>query len=208
MIWFILIFGAIAAVAGWFAYQHGLLRNLTAALLSGLLVASIAGPLTWAVSTHIMKADEETYQEFWGGFEVAANSSTQRCERDGRCVNEYRCDPYEYTWTTTSTDSKGNVKIETHRETRYHDCPYSAEETSYSVKTTVGNSHVGTYMTGEEYRWGTGIPGGRVTEPPALWTAAKNRIDSGNPGPAFKQNAYRNLIHASESTILRPTTVF
>jgi len=203
MIWFILLFGGLTAAAGWFFHRRGELVNLTAALLSGFLVASIGGPLTWAISTSIMKAQEETYQEFWGGYEVSADFSTQKCERDGHCRNEYACDPYIYTWTETQTDGDGNVKVVTKSETRYHDCPYSTEETSYTIETTLGKTSVGTYMTGSEYRAGKAIPGGRVTEPPAEWSAAKARIAAGEPGAAFKQNSYRNLLHASESTILK-----
>lgn len=204
MIWFILLFGAIAAAAGWFFHRAGVLVTLTAALLSGFLVASIAGPLTWTISTAIMKADKETYQEFWGGYEVATSFSVQPCEKNGYCQNEYNCDAYIYTWTTYSTDSKGNTTSTTHTETRYHQCPYSSEETTYRIETSFGTTTVGTYMTGPEYRpHERSIPGGQVTEPPAIWTAAKNRIDSGQPGAAFKQNSYRNLLHASESTILK-----
>ena len=204
MIWFILIFGVIIGAVGWFLHRIGVLVNLTAALLSGFLVASIAGPLTWTISTAIMKADKETYQEFWGGYEVATSFSVQPCVKNGSCKNEYDCDAYIYTWTTYSTDSKGNSVPETHSETRYHDCPYSTEETTYKIETTFGTTTVGTYMTGPEYRpHERAIPGGQVTEPPAVWTAAKNRIDSGEPGAAFKQNSYRNLLHASESTILK-----
>lgn len=203
MLWFVLLFGVATGVLGWFLYRFGILANLTAALLSGLLVAAIVGPATWGISTTIMKNEEQTFQEFWGGFETSATFSTQACERDGWCKNEYDCDPYTYTWTEVVSDGDGGTKMETKSEIRYHDCPYSTEETTYVIDTTLGGHTVGTYMTGPQYRADRGIPGGQVTEPPAVWSAAKARLDAGTPGAAFKQNSYKNFLHASETSILK-----
>lgn len=203
MLWFVLIFAAVTGAVGWFLYHRGILANFTVSLLAGLIAASVAGPATWGVATTIMKNDEQTFQEFWGGYESGASFTTQQCERDGHCRNEYKCDPYLYTYTETYTDSKGKTKTRTKTETRYHDCPYSAEETTYTIATTLGGYTVGTYMTGAQYRAERAIPGGQVTEPPAVWSAAKARVDAGEPGAVFKQNAYKNYILASETSILK-----
>ncbi len=207
MLWFILIFAAVTGAVGWYLHHRGILANLTISLLSGLLVASVVGPATWGITTTIMKNDEQTFQEFWGGYEAGTSFSTQACERDGWCQNTYQCDPYLHTWTETYTDSDGKSRTRTRTETRYHDCPYSTEETTYHIDTTLGGYTVGTYMTGPQYTPHSSparaIPGGQVTEPPALWTAAKNRVDSGKPGAVFKQNSYKNYILASETSILK-----
>lgn len=199
MPWFIFLFGAVTGVIGWFLYRHGVLANLTLSLVAGLAVAALVGPSTWGIATNIMKNEEQTFQEFWGGYEQGTGFATQACERDGWCQNEYDCDHYVYTWTTT--DSEG--KTTTHSEIRSHDCPYSSEETTYTIDTTLGGYTVGTYMTGPEYRAGTSIPGGQVTEPPAVWSAAKARVDAGQPGGVFEQNSYKNYLHASETSILK-----
>lgn len=203
MLWFILIFAVVTGAAGWYLHHRGVLANLTVSLLAGLVAASLAGPATWAIATEVMKSDEQTFQEFWGGYEMDATFSTQSCERDGWCRNEYQCDPYIYTWVETYTDSDGDIQTRVRSETRYHDCPYSTEETTYTIATTFGSHTVGTYMTGPQYRSDREIPGGQVTEPPAIWSAARARLDAGEPGAVFKQNAYTNYILASESTILK-----
>lgn len=203
MLWFILIFAAVTGAVGWYLHRRGILANFTVSLLAGLLAVTIAGPATWAIATTIMKNDEQTFQEFWGGYESGTSFTTQQCERDGYCRNEYKCDPYLYTYTETYTDSKGKTKTRTKTETRYHDCPYSSQETTYTIGTTLGDYSAGTFMTGPQYRGDRAIPGGQVTEPPAVWSAAKNRVDSGQPGGVFKQSAYKNYILASETSILK-----
>ena len=203
MLWFVLIFAAVTGAVGWYLYRRGILANFTVALLAGLVASSIAGPATWGIATTIMKNDEQTFQEFWGGYETGATFSTQACERDGWCRNEYQCDPYIYTWVETYTDSDGKSHTRVRSETRYHDCPYSTEETTYTIETTLGGYTVGTYMTGPQYRAESAIPGGQVTEPPAVWSAAKARLDAREPGAVFKQNAYKNYILASETSILK-----
>lgn len=203
MLWFVLIFAAVTGAVGWFLYHRGILANFTVSLLAGLVAASVAGPATWGIATAIMKNDEQTFQEFWGGYESGTSFSTQACERDGYCRNEYQCDPYIYTWVESYTDSDGKTHTRVRSETRYHDCPYSTEETTYTIDTTLGGYTVGTYMTGPQYRAERAIPGGQVTEPPAVWSAAKARVDAGEPGAVFKQNAYKNYILASETSILK-----
>lgn len=166
-------------------------------------MAALVGPSTWGIAPNIMKNEEQTFQEFWGGYEQSTALSTQACERDGWCKNEYNYDSYTHTWTEVVPDGDGGTRTVTKSEIRWHDCPYSSEETTYTIDTTLGGYTVGTYMTGPEYRAGTSIPGGQVTEPPAVWSAAKARVDAGQPGGVFKQNSYKNYLHASETSILK-----
>lgn len=175
--------------------------NVTVAALSGVLAVVIFAWPVATISYSITKDNDQTYTEYWGGHEQATTTNVVVCERDGYCKNEYQCDPYIYTWTETYTDGDGKTQTRVRSETRYHDCPYSTEETEYIIQTTLGNYSVANLMTGPEYRPGKAIPGGQQTEPPALWTAAAERINSGEPGGVFKSNQYKNYLHASAETI-------
>lgn len=175
--------------------------NVTLAALSGVLAVVLFAWPAATISYNITKDSDQTYTEYWGGHEKAATTFPIVCERDGHCDNTYQCDPYTYTWIETYTDSEGKTKTRTRSETRYHSCPYSAEETTYVVETTLDNYPIATLMTGPEFRPGKAIPGGQQTEPPALWTAAAERISNGEPGGVFKSNQYKNYLHASSETI-------
>lgn len=177
--------------------------NLTA-VAAGALASLIITLPVYPIWTSVAKSDEHTFKEFWNGSEVAANFKTQACERDGSCRNTYQCDPYTVTELETYYDSEGNLKTRTVLVTKYHDCPYSSEETLYTVDTTLGAFNVGSWlMTGAPYRQFTAIPGGQVIAPPAEWTAAQKRIESGFPGGVTKQADYKNYILASDSTLFK-----
>lgn len=199
------LLGLLPILAVYVAYRffHIPFWNVTLAALSGVLAVAIFAWPVAAISYNITKDSDQTYTEYWGGHEQAAVTDIVACERDGRCDNTYSCDPYTYTWVETYTDSDGKTQTRTRSETRYHSCPYSSEETEYIVNTTFGPYPVATLMTGPEYRPGKGIPGGQQTEPPALWTAAAERIANGEPGGVFKSNQYKNYLHASSETISR-----
>lgn len=176
--------------------------NVTVAALSGVLAVGLFAWPAASISYNITKDSDQTYTEYWGGHEQATVTDVVACERDGYCQNEYSCDPYIYTWVETYTDSDGDTQTRTRSETRWHDCPYSTEETEYIIKTTLGDYSIATLMTGPAYRPAEeAIPGGQQTEPPALWAAAAERISSGEPGGVFKSNQYKNYLHASAETI-------
>lgn len=200
---FYIIASVIALVVSVIAYLMGR-NNINLTWVTALSIASILITLPiYPIWASIAKNDAQTFYEYWNGSEVATNSSSMTCYRDGSCVNTYNCDPYTVYETETYTDSEGKTKTRTVAKTKYHSCPYSQEETRYSIDTTVGAYDLGVFMTGEEFRWGVAIPGGRVTEPPTLWTEAKTRIDSGNPGAVTQINPYKNYILASDVTLFK-----
>lgn len=90
--------------------------------------------------------------------------------------------------------------------TKWHDCPYSTQETSYYVSTTIGDTFTmgANLMTGNPFRsYERKNPGGQVTQPPAEWSAAKSRIESGSPGPVTAVKSYANYILASQNTLFK-----
>lgn len=190
-------------VGGWFVARRYFKINFNLIALAVTLALALVTPwITYSITASVAKNADQTYYEFWNGSEVEAVSKTITCTRDGSCRNEYDCDPYTVTHEESYTDSEGKSKTRTVTETKYHDCPYSAQETSYGVVTTLGNITVeDSLMTGEPFRARKSIPGGRVTSPPALWVAAQKRIASGNPSGVTTRNTYKNFILSSDETL-------
>ncbi len=177
--------------------------NLTY-LLAGIAVSFVITLPVYPIWTHFAKTDAETYYEYWNGSETGTESYSQECYRDGSCTHTFQCDPYQVTEIEYYTDSDGKRQSRPVTVTKYHSCPYSTQETKFTINTTLGSKDVGGWlMTGEEFRWGHPIPGGRVTEPPALWTEAKNRVDAGNPGGVTERHSYKNFILASDATLFK-----
>lgn len=173
-----------------------------------------------AITLAVAKTDQQTFHEYWNGFETKAYQRDTACYRDGSCAHHYDCDPYTVMVTEyyteyhseSYTDSNGKtqtrqVGVQKSREvpkTKYHSCPYSTQETSYYVDSTIESFTIASnLMTGEPFRFGTGIPGGQVTEPPATWTQAKSRIEAGDPGPVSTVNSYRNYILGSKNSLFK-----
>lgn len=156
------------------------------------------------------------YQEFWNGSIVAAQSERIPCDRDGRCVNEYRCDPYtvmetRYRQVYAGTDSKGNAQYRSEPYqvpvTHYHSCPYATEEFSYWLNDSFGETHEiasGVFSASPvEWRAGSGIPGEVFRGVPPQWQYARDQIEAGTPPPATKVNSYVNYILASTDSLLK-----
>jgi hypothetical protein len=157
-----------------------------------------------AIGLAVAKADQQTFHEYWNGYETRAYAQDVRCERDGSCTHTYSCDPYTVVETEYYTDSDGKRQSRPVTKTKYHSCPYSTQETSYYVDSTLKTFTIASsLMTGEQYRWGTGIPGGQVTSPPELWRQAEARIAAGNPAGVTTVNSYKNFILTSETTVFK-----
>lgn len=194
----------VAAIAvGWLVARRYFKLNFNLIALAITMIAVLITPwITYSITATVAKNADQTFYEYWNGSEIEAVSNTITCKRDGSCRNEYDCDPYTVSHEESYTDSDGKSRTRTVYETKYHDCPYSAEETSYDVLTTLGNFSAGaSLMTGEQFRPSKSIPGGRVTTPPALWVAAKQRIDSGNPDGVTSRHEYKNFILSSDETL-------
>ncbi len=157
------------------------------------------------------------YVEYWGGSLIAAQSETIVCTRDGPCIYEYDCDPYEVyeqvgtIQVLTGYDSKGNA-IYTSQPvydwvTHYHSCPVATHEYSYWLSDSFGQDHQVAYhiFAAEPQQWraGHGISADIPRGVPAAWVEAKQRIEAGDAPPATKSNEYINYFLAAQSSILK-----
>lgn len=169
--------------------------------------AAVALLLPWpihAITLAVAKSDQQSFHEYWNGFETNAYQRDVTCLRDGVCVHTYDCDPYIVVEIEYYTDSEGKSQSRPVQRTKYHSCPYSQQETSYYVDTTLRSFAIATnLMTGDPYRMGKPIPGGKVTEAPAPWLQAKERIDSGDPGPVTMVNRYENYLLGSKESLFK-----
>lgn len=200
MIEYALIAGVITLVVLALA-KHFLQISIVPVLLAFALLGFGVNPLTYHVGSEISKTQASTFNEYWNGYETAAMKSVRECDYNGSCHHTYSCDPY--TVPVTSTDSKGKVTVT--YETRWNSCPVSTQETSYYIHSTIDKKNpfvvASNLMTGPEYRAHERmIPGGRQGDP-ALWTEAKERIDSGKPGPVTVVKDYQNYILASQGDL-------
>lgn len=201
----VIFYAVLAAVilAAFIALKIFNLFNLTFFLIAAIVGLLLPLP-AYGITTAIAKDDKQTYNEYWNGYEVSTDQSTINCERDGSCDNTYQCDAYQVMEIEYYTDSKGKSASRMVPKTKYHSCPYSEQETTYVINTTLGGYIAGdSLMTGVEYRAGQGIPGGRVTQPPVLWTAAAERINAGKAGPVTQTHEYKNYILASERSLFK-----
>jgi hypothetical protein len=166
------------------------------------------------------------YQEFWGGSLMIPTSEDISCERDGRCVHTYDCDPYQvlehYTetvwyWTTESyTDANGKTgtrPVQRSREvpktrwvTKYHSCPYATSEHSFWLTDSFGKKHTIASRifaaNAQVWRRGRSLPKNVAQGVPEEWRAAKAGIDSGDAPPATRKNEYTNFLLASQNSVL------
>lgn len=170
-----------------------------------ILFAVIINP----VGTNMARSNSLKFKEFWNGYETSATHQRIPCDRDGPCAHEYNCDPYNHVHHHPATyDSKGNMTSPAYDEnhTHYHSCPYSTEEWTFEVDTTLGGYTIASHIfpdNPQEWRGGSGIPGGVPRGIPPFWQAAKDRLDAGNPGPVTVRKTYDNYILASQHTILK-----
>lgn len=172
-------------------------------IAAGSIILSLLAPWgVYSITAVIAKNSEQTYYEFWNGSETAVSVNTIACVRDGSCHNTYDCDPYTVMVAQQVSDGRGGTTTVYVAETHYHSCPYSTEETDYIISTTLGDFYAATsWMTGPEYRAGSGIPGGMKTAPPQAWTDAQARLAAGNPLGVTQVNSYKNFILAADTTL-------
>lgn len=186
-----------------------------------LLILVVVAPLTAMAGWHFAKDNHLSYNEYWNGWELQALPEPISCTRDGSCRWDYDCDPYivmvPYSCNCHSVSCGkdcSTTECDTcyRPETRYHSCPYVNEETTYIVKTTLGDYTIGEHrfpLDPQQNRWRMSevipqyiIERAGVGEPP-FWTEAKKRIGAGKPGPVTKRVVYKNYILASDQTILK-----
>lgn len=202
MLEYLLVAGLITVVA-MFALFYFLKIKPIPVLLMGAIVICGINPAVYNAGKNIYQNQTSKFNEYWNGFETAAYANETTCVKDGSCRNTYQCDPYLVTvmHTTTVPDGKGGTTTQSYPvvETHYHDCPYSTQETSYYVDSTIETFTIArSVMTGEPFRaYERSIPGGRQGAPQA-WVEAKNRVDAGKPGPVTVVKPYKNYILASQ----------
>lgn len=202
MLVFYVVLGLVIVAGCVFAVKSNYEMHVT--VLSVTIVASLLAPWgVYSIVSAVAKNDDQTFYEYWNGSEVSTTLSAIPCERDGRCKHDYDCDPHTVVTYETYTDSKGNTKTRRVTHTEYHHCPYSTEETTYTINTTIGPFTAGdSLMTGGEFRGNKSIPGGRQSAP-AIWVEAKNRIESGNPSGVTARHTYKNFILSADVTLFK-----
>lgn len=203
-----LLVSGLVVVAAITALTYFLKINLVPVVLLGAVLVFGLNPLVYNVGSEITKDQATTFNEYWNGYETEAVRVDTACTIDGACAHTYDCDPYPVTVTKyrTVSDGKGGTTSQPYQdvEIHYHSCPYSQQETTFTVKSTVDNYTIASnVMTGGPYRTGSGIPGGQVTSEPAAWAEARNRIAAGKPGPVTAVKPYKNYILASQETLFK-----
>ncbi|HEY9713333.1 MAG TPA: hypothetical protein V6C72_07675 [Chroococcales cyanobacterium] len=214
------VFGIVWVVVH-FAYPDRRITQLEfIGCAAGLVLVVV--PLTCFVGYKVAVSNNLSYNEFWGGFEVSVDTVVYQCHESdtdggstGGCEHHYDADSYQV-WVqheTCTTDSKGKETCvdDSHWETRWRQVPYTDEEITYIVHTTLGDFTIGDHWlpphpelhrVHPEEDAMESIPGDLPYGIPAFWQAAANRIASGNPGPVTQERTYDNYILASQSSIL------
>lgn len=174
-----------------------------------LIVTLVAVLLTvvWGPSAAKARA-AAGYKEFWNGSIVDAWTDEIPCSRDGPCVHEYDCDPFNHVHTYSHTHGSGETATShTHYEdhTHYHSCPYATHEFSYLLADNLGRTlAVAAHIFAEsprQWREGHGIPKDVPRGVPQRWIQSKQRLEAGDAEPATKVSEYTNFILPSEGTL-------
>lgn len=179
------------------------------------LMSVVVVPFVVLFGSRIAKNSNLAFNEYLNGWESKATIQEFTCTRDGPCWHEYDCDPYTvrvpYT-DCTGTGKDRSCTTKYRNETRYHDCPYVDKETTYVVQTTLGDYSIAEHrfpVDPDNHRWRKShpVPDWKISNAgvgePQFWVQAKQRIESGKPGPVTKRDSYTNYILASEKTIFR-----
>lgn len=156
-----------------------------------IAVLLITGPLV----EHMILDNKTTYYEYYNGYETSAIETPIVCDRDGNCEHSYSCDPYEvYHYTKNGG----------YYTTEYHQCPYVKVEYQYTVNTTLKDYRIGDQFVKDRTAWrsGEGVPADLPNGPPQQWLIAKASIDNHRNDGVTEVKPYKNLLLASDRTIL------
>lgn len=183
--------------------------------ISASVLVVIVIPLIAYLGTKLSIHNQVTYHENWGGIEVNAKWVKTPCVRDGNMRHYYKGDPYVVPVPYECGSYQGEGKNRRYvsktcyrNETRYHDIPYTTEEWTFEVETTLGtyviaDRNLPTDPNKYRYRQWVSVPDDLPSGIPQFWQEAKNRLDRGDPGPVTARRSYDNYILASQSTILK-----
>lgn len=182
-------------------------------LIGVLVIILVIAPLVGYFGWELARANQVTYNEYWNGWETAAERTDYRCTEDGPCNWTYDCHPYLVYVHRSCTNSNGKGTHECGGyETRYHQCPYVNIESTYNVDTTLGSYTISAHRfpdNPQAHRWDNGerIPEGVISRAgtgiPKFWDEVWQRVSAGTPGPATTRKEYKNYILASDKTILK-----
>jgi hypothetical protein len=156
-----------------------------------------------------------TYHENWSGYETAATLYKTTCTEDGICVHCYDCHPY---WVDEDYEcgTDKHPKTCTRQVKKYHQCPYTTEEWTFTVDASTGDSVTmsshGFPTNPDQHRWRgwqdtyswlPSLPSYVYSGVPPEWQAASDRIAANQPGPVVFRHNYHNYILAADHTVLK-----
>ena len=191
-----------------------------------LAVAIIVAPLVTLIGNKLSVAQALRYQEFYNGIETEAVRDITECyaghagnsasSGQSNCTYVYDSGDYTYTdlcpETRYYTDADGNTRSETVWVpcTKWADIytPYATEEHAYAINDSLGGTHRfgGVYLAADPtpYDRHVAIPGDIPRGAPTEWTAAKQRLDAGDPRAVTRLFGYDNYILAAGEEMLLP----
>lgn len=185
-----------------------------------LICCFVTTPIVVKIGWEAAKRSKIQYNEYLNGWETNTQIDPTKCHKNGACHYTYECDPHlvsyscncHQTCSGTGNNQSCSESCDTCTRIEYDDCPYCDYEYDYVVNTSLGNYVIDRNRFPEnpqQHRWRESekIPE-RVIEDagvgaPDFWKQADKRIRGGKPGPVTQVNHYRNLIYASEKTILK-----
>lgn len=199
----------------------------TEATIASVVLMILVVPVVDHVGAKMAFDNKVSYQEFWGGYEAAALRGVTVCEKDGNCAHTYACDWYwvkvvdQEAYTEPAYTDSNKVYHPSvyhpevsHMEHRHHDCPYTTQEYTFTVRTTLGDYTIGSHWlpsNPDQHRWHgddggdyvSRVPGDIPSGIPSQWSQAKSRIEAGDPGPVTQEHSYDNYILASQDAALK-----
>jgi len=176
--------------------------------ITAFAVLLVVLPGTAWVGKQVAINNQVTFQENRSGWETGVQWERITCTRDGACKHCYDCDPYQVPYDCGYDDDKGKHHDKTCYKTEYHQCPYTDEEWTFVVNTSVGDFTIAENnlpTDPDDHRWRTwhSVPSYLPSGVPDFWTAVRNRVAQGTPGPATARASYPNYILASENSIIK-----
>lgn len=183
--------------------------------VTAVLFLFVALPLVNWGFNYAAFQNQVTYEENWSGFEVQAQWEKITCHRDGMCTHCYDCDPYTVKESYECGGYEGSgkdrryVSKTCYRDvTKYHECPYTDEEWTFVVRTTVGEYTIASHnlpTNPDDHRWRSyvRVPSRYESGVPTFWQQAADRLARNEPAAVTARKDYENYILASEHTIMK-----
>lgn len=223
----ILIAMLLAAIAA-MAITYFMAREFKEPLVRGQFIAlaviplffvGVISPIAYNVGLSAAQTGAVSgFGQFLNGSILEADSETFNCDRSksfNSCEHTYRCDSYTVTVQDPDyVDDNGKRHSRSHKETRWHQCPYATQEFSYTLTDSMGEKHtIASHVLAAtpvawkntHTLWGKteAIPSNITRGVPAQWQHAADGIANGNLDPVTIPNTYKNYVLPSERTLLK-----